>query len=61
VSIAGGLETPPELAVIMTVPAETPVATPLLSIVAMLEALHDHWMGAPLIGLPDESSACAVN
>lgn len=44
--MARGLEMPPELAVIETVPGETPVTLPLLSMVAMLEALQDHWKTA---------------
>jgi len=58
----GPLEMPPELAVIVIgPPAETPVTRPLLSTVAMLEALEDHWKTAFGIALPDESLARALN
>jgi hypothetical protein len=58
----GPLEMPPELAVIVIgPPAETPVTRPLFSMVAMLEALEDHWKTAFGIVLPDESLARALN
>jgi hypothetical protein len=57
----GVLVTPPELPVIITIPGATPVSSPLLSIVAMLEALQAHCTAALAITLPLVSFTTAEN
>jgi hypothetical protein len=51
----------PALAMIVTVPGDTPVATPLLSIVATPAKLQNHEMLIPVTGFPAESKAVAEN
>jgi hypothetical protein len=62
VRAAGVLLIPPAEAVICALPGSIPVARPLPElIVAMLEALLDQLNATPLIALPPESLAIAVN
>jgi hypothetical protein len=61
VSVSAGLVTPPDEAVICVVPALTPVARPLLLIVATPAALLDQANVTPLMVLPLLSLAVAVN
>src|SRR5437879_8104749 len=59
-SVAMGLVTPPTLAVTSTVPTETPVAVPLLSMVATPEKLIDQLSTALAMLLPFTSVAVAT-
>jgi hypothetical protein len=59
-SVAMGLVTPPTLAVTSAVPTETPVAVPVLSIVATPEKLTDQFKTAFAIVLPFTSVAVAT-
>jgi hypothetical protein len=59
--VDGALVNPEALATMVTVPGETPVATPLLSIVAVPEKLHAHENTTPEMVLPLTSKAVAVN
>jgi hypothetical protein len=61
VSVSAGLVMLPDEAVICVVPALTPVASPLLLIVATPVALLDQAKVTPLIVLPLASFAVAVN
>ena len=61
VKAAGWLLTFPTLATMVTVPGETPVTNPVLSIVAIGAKLQNQAIGAVVIGLPEESTAVAVN
>jgi hypothetical protein len=61
VNAAGWLVTDPALATMVTVPGETPVTRPLLSMVATPAKLLNHEMAIPGTGLPEESKAVAVN
>lgn len=57
----GALETPPAVAMMVTVPCATPVAKPLLLMVATEALLQNQAMLAPGTGLPLPSCAVAVN
>lgn len=57
----GALETPPAVAMMVTVPCATPVAKPLLLMVATEALLQNQAMLAPGTGLPLLSCAVAVN
>ena len=61
VRVTALLVIPPEDAVIEVVPARTPVATPLLLIVATLVALLAQVKVSPLMVLPAPSLPVAVN
>ena len=60
VSVASGLITPEALATMVTVPGATPVATPLLSMVAIPEKLQAQANVTPGMALPLASRAAAV-
>ena len=59
--MAAGLVTPPDVAVMMTVPGETAVTSPVLLMVATPEKLLDQLKMAPLMAFPFESVAEAMN
>ncbi len=59
--MASGLVTPEAVAKIVTVPGATPVATPLLSMVAVPEKLQAQVNITPGMALPLASTAAAVN
>lgn len=61
VSVAGVLFTPEALATMVTVPGETPVASPLPSMVAIPEKLIAQVNVTPLTVLPLASNAVAAN
>ena len=61
VSVAGVLITPEALATMVTVPGATPVASPLLSMVAVPEKLQAQANVTPGMALPLASMAVAVN
>ena len=61
VRTAAALVTPEALAVMLLLPAATPVAKPELLIVATLVLLEAQVNVTPLIGLPLASLAVAVN
>jgi hypothetical protein len=59
--VADGLVTPEALAKMLTGPGATPVASPLLSMVAVPEKLQAHANVTPVTALPLASTAAAVN
>ncbi|HVA55092.1 MAG TPA: hypothetical protein VNI53_04725 [Gammaproteobacteria bacterium] len=61
VKAAAVLVTPEAVAVMVALPADMPVATPLLLIVATEVLLEAQAKLTPLIVLPEESMAVAVN
>lgn len=61
VRVTGALVMPPAVAAILVVPAATPVASPVVLIVAVAALLLDHVKLALFTALPLESFAVAVN